>query len=380
MATIAFIPYPETGHVNASFKLAKTLRSRKHQVSYVGLPDFEDSILLQNSGFFRIFETLFPKGNLYEQVADGGVEAFEAMLSRANLTGQSADVPSELARFVRDTRPSLFIIDLLLPSFAYLVRQWDIPVILLNTNFHDPWNEATPLYQTLLDVPELVLCPEGFDFPRARKRQNSFFVEASIDEGRKEVPFPWNKLLMDKQLVYCSLGSQSHLINGSGRVLRTIVDAISQRDDWQLVLATGSHLAPDDFGPVARNIVIVRVAPQLDLLRRASIMITHGGFNTVKECIFFGVPMVLFPLIRDHPAVAARVVHHGLGMRGNIRKISVNLVLSLLDQVSGDPSFRIRVQQMGQEFRELEEAGRAIEIVESVLSGQPPYQIAGSGS
>jgi UDP:flavonoid glycosyltransferase YjiC (YdhE family) len=44
MSKIVFIPFAETGHFNATLKLAKSLKSRGYEVTYLGLPDFEELV------------------------------------------------------------------------------------------------------------------------------------------------------------------------------------------------------------------------------------------------------------------------------------------------------------------------------------------------
>lgn len=54
-------------------------------------------------------------------------------------------------------------------------------------------------------------------------------------------------------------------------------------------------------------------------------MIHHGGFNTVKECMQFQVPMLIYALKTkgyDWLGNAARVKWRGLGIVGNIYKDS----------------------------------------------------------
>jgi UDP:flavonoid glycosyltransferase YjiC (YdhE family) len=376
MARVVFVPFPETGHLNASFKLARTLKSRGHEIYYLGIKDFEEPVRLQRFEFVPIFENVLHKGFLAQQVADAGTETFEAILLAAGIGRQRYDLLKDLQQILVNTTPDLLIIDLLLSSVALMAKSLRMESVLLNTQFYDPWEDSRKAadYKALLDVPELVLCPQEFDFPRADKRGNCHYVESSIDQERRDIAFPWHKLSADKPLVYCSLGSQSHLIRGGQNFLQTVIDALSARTGWQLVLTTGTHLDPEDFEVVTENIILVNKAPQLDLLKRTSIVITHGGFNTVKECIFFGIPMIVVPLIRDHPAVAARVVHHGLGVRGNINQVSVESINSLIDEIDQNPSFRTRCSQMGERFRQLEEAEQAVKIVLSIINRLPVKQ------
>lgn len=365
MARIVFIPFPETGHLYASFKLARQLKALGHEVSYLGIWDFEAPVRLQQFEFQPLFAEAIPKGFISQHVTSSEVEPFEAILRAAQKGRQAADLLTELAQTLASLRPNVLIIDLLLSMVALLAKQLKIASVLLNTQFYDPWEDARKAadYRRLLDVPELILCPQEFDFPRARMRENCHYVEASIDQQRRDVAFPWARLDHHKPLIYCSLGSQSHLISGGRKLLQTVIEAISARHDWQLILTTGTHLNPEDFGDVAASIILVNRAPQLDILQRAAIMITHGGFNTVKECIFYGIPMLVFPLIRDHPAVAARVVHHGLGLRGNINQISVEMIHSMIDEIAVSPAFQTRCRRMGEWFKQREAAADAVSLV-----------------
>jgi UDP:flavonoid glycosyltransferase YjiC (YdhE family) len=52
---------------------------------------------------------------------------------------------------------------------------------------------------------------------------------------------------------------------------------------------------------------VVPFAPQLELLRRAAITITHAGLNTALESLAQGVPMVAIPITNDQPGVASRL-------------------------------------------------------------------------
>jgi UDP:flavonoid glycosyltransferase YjiC (YdhE family) len=56
---------------------------------------------------------------------------------------------------------------------------------------------------------------------------------------------------------------------------------VGARQDSQPVLSTGSHLGVNDFRRVAPDMILVERGPQIDVLKRAALMITHGGLNSV---------------------------------------------------------------------------------------------------
>jgi zeaxanthin glucosyltransferase len=82
----------------------------------------------------------------------------------------------------------------------------------------------------------------------------------------------------------------------------------------QLVLSIGDQLEPEQIGPVPRNAIIVKRAPQLELLKRTSVCITHAGLNTVLESLAQGVPQVAIPVTFDQPGIAARIAAKKTGV------------------------------------------------------------------
>src|SRR6202012_5644937 len=121
--------------------------------------------------------------------------------------------------------------------------------------------------------------------------------------------FPWERL-DGRPLVYASLGT---LQNGSEMLFRTIAEACDGLGG-QLVLSLGGGMEPKRLGHLRGDPVVVRYAPQLELVRRAAAVITHAGLNTVLETLAQGVPLICIPLGNDQPGVAARVAAHQAGI------------------------------------------------------------------
>ena len=51
------------------------------------------------------------------------------------------------------------------------------------------------------------------------------------------------------------------------------------------------------------------------MLPHVDLVITHGGHGTVIRALAGGVPVMVVPISRDQPDNAARVVHHGVGIK-----------------------------------------------------------------
>ncbi len=224
---------------------------------------------------------------------------------------------------------------------------------------------ATALAPTVR-MPELILCPEAFDFSHPEVPE-LYFVEPSIDVERSQPPFPWERLDPSKQLIYCALGSQAHRSPAAARILETVLQAVQNRENWQLVMATSEDPERLVLPSASASTILVKTAPQLELLARALVMITHGGTGSLRECIFFGVPMIVMAHMRDHVGNAARVVYHGLGVREDPRKVTSGQLARDIELLLTDEAMRERVRTMQKEFRRLEAERPSLAIVERYL-------------
>lgn len=215
-----------------------------------------------------------------------------------------------------------------------------------------------------LDWKTLVMCPEELEFPNAAHPSNFQYIEACVDEGRIENEFPWEKLDAQKKLIFCSLGSTAF----SKHFFQAVIDATARESSWQLVLNIGAHFNPGDFERVPGNCILVNGAPQMSLLRRASAMIHHGGAGSTKECVYWGVPQIAFPLGFDQPGMAMRLKYHGLGLVGDWTRLSADYLHSLLTELVADESYRNRSLAMSEKFRAKEARQIGAVVIEAEIA------------
>src|ERR1700730_7265423 len=130
------------------------------------------------------------------------------------------------------------------------------------------------------------------------------------------------------------------ILNGQAEVFQTIAAGVAKHKDVQLVLSIGDQLEPEQIGPVPRTTIIVKRAPQLELLKLASVCITHSGLNTVLESLAQGVPQVAIPVTFDQPGIAARIAHHQTGVVTSLDKLTAPHLSRLLDEVLNQTTYR----------------------------------------
>jgi MGT family glycosyltransferase len=148
------------------------------------------------------------------------------------------------------------------------------------------------------------------------------------------VPFPWEKLT-GQPLIYASMGT---LVNGLDHVYATILEALSGFPKMQAVLSVGRNVS--DLGPIPANTIVVSTAPQIELLKRAALCITHAGLNTTLEALAQGVPLVAIPIGYDQPGVTARIAYHGVGEFVEIGNLTATRLSELIARVTTKPNYR----------------------------------------
>jgi UDP:flavonoid glycosyltransferase YjiC (YdhE family) len=93
------------------------------------------------------------------------------------------------------------------------------------------------------------------------------------------------------------------------------------------------------------NVTVVQRAPHSEVLRHASAVVTHAGHGTVIKALAAGVPVIALPMGRDQLDNAARVAHHGAGLRLK-PKASPDVIARSVRRVLDEPSFGANAQRL----------------------------------
>ena len=136
----------------------------------------------------------------------------------------------------------------------------------------------------------------------------------------------------------------------------------------QLVIAHAGGLTDADAAKLPGNPVVVRYAPQLDVLARARLTITHGGLNTVLDSLASGVPLVTIPLTYEQPAIARRVEWTGAGQSISVRALDPSGLARTVQAVLERPKYRDAAQRLRTVIMAAGGVARAADIVETALT------------
>jgi zeaxanthin glucosyltransferase len=222
-------------------------------------------------------------------------------------------------------------------------------------------------------VPELILTTEHFDFRRKKSLPpNTHYVGPCVDLERREEEFSWAGIELRQRLIFCALGTVniSGVLRDKDQFLKRILKVARKRVSYSFILAVGPAFDPASLSDVPPNVYLYAFVPQLQILKRAHLMIHHGGANSLKECIFAGVPMLVYPMRADQPGNSARVVFHRIGLRGDFKRDTALDIDSKINLLLTDPNFRLNLEQMRQHFLECQHAQKGIELIEQIIDAR----------
>ena len=408
------------GHLNPMTTLGSELLRRGHRVTVFNLLDAKTTTLASGLEFQPLAEDEFPAGSMAEGLAKlgklSGLTAFRytikafteisaALLTEAPTAIQKAGVEALLVdqvSFEGGTIAEFLNLPFVTVCSALMVnRDPNIPPFgtpwqynptlasrlrnlvsyqLLNlavkpireviSEYRKEWK--LPLYSHPDDayskLAQLSQQPAEFEFPRQNLPPHFHFTGPYHNPAtRKPVPFPFEQLT-GKPLIYASMGTVQNRLLEVFQIIASACEGL----DAQLVISLGGGATPESLPQLPGNPIVVGYAPQLELLQKATLTITHAGMNTTLESLTNGVPMVAIPVANDQPGVAARIAYTGVGEVVSLNQLSVPKVRSAIVKVLTQESYRKRAIEMQGAIVRSGGTKRAADIIEqAVLTGKP---------
>ena len=132
-------------------------------------------------------------------------------------------------------------------------------------------------------------------------------------------------------------------------------------------IVTTGPAVPVEAIEAPANVTVVERAPHREVLRHASAIVTHAGHGTVIKALAAGVPVVALPLGRDQLDNAARVAHHGAGLRLK-PNAKPDAIAKALRRVLDDPSFAANAERLAAAIAAETAEDRAAQELEALAS------------
>jgi zeaxanthin glucosyltransferase len=387
---IGFLSLPVPGHLNPMTALARKLQSRGHDVAFISLADVAPFVEAAGLSFVPCSESAYPAGSagkLVRRLSElSGEEALHFTVNMM-MKGYTASLFESLPETLSKAGVDGIVLDQYQPYVELIPMHLRMPFVQVSNALHVDYTGRTPIcfvdwpYETGVDAlgrnmegvrrarkllepvtgiaqayakevglsvdwnnPHSTLsplawvtqCPREFDFGVAPDFPQFHYAGPFHDgRGRMDFDFPWQQLT-GEPIVYASMGT---LQNGLVDIFRSITQAAVGLKELQFVLAVGGQLDPKRLGDVPANVLVVSHAPQIEILKRSSLCITHAGLNTVLESLSSGVPMLALPITNDQPGVAARIANKKVGVVIPPDQANPENFVTAIKQVLGDSAF-----------------------------------------
>ncbi len=172
----------------------------------------------------------------------------------------------------------------------------------------------------------------------------------------------------ERKLIFAAFGS---VFTTDRALLRRLLGSLRERPNWELVISLSGRVPPAALDPLPERVHAFSWVPQMEVLRHADAVVTHGGINTIDECVVNGVPMLVFcGGETDMAGNTARVEHHGIGIAGDGRQDRSEDIRRHLDRLLSEPSFADNVGRLRNHYLAYAE-DRVAERAVAALLAQP---------
>ena len=375
MARILWLNWSGGGNLPPSLGIARVLTERGHEVAFAGRPEMVPRV--KTAGFRAIEIT-----EAYAQVDRYPQGHF---MTRAACYLTSPAVEAQIRAIVNAEAPDIVLIDAMFPAALANAGQFGCASIVFVHTFVfrqlDMWRRFFGIFDGMRQQAGFAGLPTLDDLWQPRERIVSTSLGAfdapplpgwdmvrhagPVLEDEKfavPTPLPWAESdTTPLVLVSFSTGFEQRNVDKVQRALDALADL-----PVHVVATTGGIVAPNEVA-APQNAVVLNYAAHDPIIRRAALVVTHGGHGTAMRSLRHGAPMVVIPgLAGDQPYVAAAVQEWGAG-RALPGDAGVDAIRSAAQEVLSTPSFRDNARQRAAALAGVDGAINAADEVEALI-------------
>lgn len=196
--------------------------------------------------------------------------------------------------------------------------------------------------------------------PYAKALPDNFrFVGWTMQENPSDEAFTHET---EQPLIYISLGTLS---NDNPTFYRHCIEAFSAMP-YAVLISTGRRFSPEQFGKLPPQITIKSWVPQTQVLRQASLFITHGGLNSLHDGLYCGLPLLIVPQQTEQTFNGLRVVDLGAGLMLKADEVSAPSLRTTATRLLSEGRYKAAAERISATLR-TGGAARAVDEIEVLL-------------
>ena len=375
MSKVLFLNGNVHGHINPTIPLVKELVKNGEEVSYFSTAGFKEKIEAAGASFVdygselsRFFDGFRPRGShpfytLVEFML--GMDRVVIPLVIEKTAGMKFDYVIHDAMFGGG---NVVAKKLGLPAVctctSFAMNKLPMPAHMFEPGFHP---QLDMLYKDIektseeweikdFDIMDIFFKRESLNIvftsrmfqPEERSFDDSFkFVGPSIADREEGISFPFDEL-QEHKVVYISMGT---INNNCLEFYEKCIEALED-PDFKVVMSIGKKVDMASMREIPDNFIVKDYVPQIEVLKKADVFISHGGLNSISEALYYGVPVVAVPQVNDQHMVTRRLVELGAGIVLKMDEITPQLLKESVDKVLSDNGYKTESERIGASFKE----------------------------
>jgi MGT family glycosyltransferase len=373
VAKFIFISIPLRSHAHPTFPIAQELVARGDEVIYYLTDQFKQTIEATGATF-RKYDSKIEHIN--KTASSGGKLVGLPMY----MLDESLFVIPQILESIRAEQPDCIVYETMCLSGRLIAEILHIPAVNFRMIFafskrlasifqanasHDPegleafnvaMDKACALYHvqpfnigsifTHEENLNLVTIPRAFQIDGDSFGEHFHFVGSAIAPRQEEVEFPFEQIEKEP-VIYISHGT----VYNDRPDFFNLCFAAFANTSWKVVMSIGTNVSPEKLDATPENFIVRPYVPQLEILKYASICVTHGSMTTIIEAFAQGVPLVAIPQATSDVFVnSKRVDELGLGIMLEEKSLTAESLYNAVLRISNDPAFYARTLQMQEEI------------------------------
>ncbi|NUM48534.1 MAG: hypothetical protein HUU38_27830 [Anaerolineales bacterium] len=432
MSKILFINQPTLGHLNTLRSIAAQMQEDGHNVHFL-IPGMRErrthfqiletafqvqEILTRDHLAFEIMPpalTTLPVALLLPHKS-----GYEEIVHAINLFSQGIDhYTRQILKFIQRYAPDVIVTDFAFPASRVAAEIANIPYVVI---YHSglpfrgegvpPFGSGLPIgtqnhllveeyeqkekriLQTLdarlnlvlqkyglpASAPELLRRPYSpwlnliasateAEAPRNNLTANTFYIGPCIGKRvDSHLHFPFEKLQTKRYKIYVSLGT---VFNNKPDVFRKIISALDT-PVYQVIISAGGAYEILRQEHLPSNVLLFEEVPQIDLLPKINLFISHGGNNSTNEALAAGKPLIILPIGGEQADNASRAEYLGVGLRLDINHFTEAQLLTAVEKIRIGSTYEMRAKTIMQSLQKTQGPHTASRCIDWIARHRQP--------
>ncbi|QHI35968.1 4'-demethylrebeccamycin synthase [Kordia antarctica] len=365
---ILFCSQPQIGHLHNLIPLAKKLQSKDVTIIFATSKSLKNEI--EHLGFkhepmgidfmgFGDLQVELKKRNIIPKDEPFSLKLFVNPLATLSL--------NEIEKIALKYKPKMIIRDPVEFSSLIVAEKHDIKTLTINWGYNFPLEKS--IKKCFLEIDNLriksglksdikldflmkqkyinLLPEKWYDKSFIENYNVSYYKSNSYNSISKK-----NNVSVPNNIIYATLGT----VFMNKDIISVYIDAFKQVKEQFLI----SYPVRNQF-PTIKNILFYQYIPNNHVLPKAKLVITHGGFNTIRQALSLGIPLIITPITGDQKVYAKKIENLGLGIAINKKDLTSSKLIESINKIKNNSKFKFNALKFKNEINNLDDINVLVE-------------------